>query len=100
MDKITNKIKEFEGSCGTDMFLSGLTLVSTKATLGDAWEKVVTCPHCIFAKQCANLGELLETRGKNPRCGQIVDILLGNLSSDDESIGKLPYYPEANESFL
>ena len=89
MDKITNKIKEFEGSCGTDMFLSGLTLVSTKATLGYAWEKVVTCPHCIFAKQCASLGELMEAKSKNPTCGQVVDILLGDLDPNDESVQDL-----------
>ena len=83
MDKVTNKIKEFEGSCGTDMFLSGLTLVSTKATLGDAWEKCVSCPECLFAKQCSNLSELMEAQGKNPRCGEIVSILLGEIKASD-----------------
>jgi hypothetical protein len=34
----------------------------------------------------------MEAQGKNPTCGQVVDILLGDLSPDDKSIPDLPYY--------
>jgi hypothetical protein len=33
----------------------------------------------------------MEVQGKNPTCGQVVDILLGNLSPDDKSIPNLTY---------
>ena len=89
MSKVT--INELAGSCDQNTFIQGLLLASKDNSLGEMWEKCVTCPSCLFAKQCANLGELLETSGKNPRCGQIVDILLGDLSPDDESIDNLPY---------
>lgn len=94
------KIEDLAGSIDQNGFIQGLLLVSTKNSLGEIWEKCVTCPHCPFAKQCENLGDLMEVQGKNPTCGQIVDILLGDISPDDERIDKLPYYPDASESFL
>jgi hypothetical protein len=86
-----SKINELAGSVDQNMFIQGLLLASRDNSLGDAWEKVVTCPHCLFAKQCASLGEQMEARGQNPRCGQVVDILLGDLSAEDQSIPKLDY---------
>lgn len=86
------KIEDLAGSCDQNYFIQGLLLASTNNSLGEMWEKCVTCPHCLFAKQCGNLSELMEAQGKNPTCGQVVDILLGNLSPDDKSIPDLPYY--------
>ena len=86
------KIEELAGSCDQNMFIQGLLLASKDNSLGDMWEKCVSCPHCLFAKQCAALSDQMEARGQNPRCGQVVDILLGDLSQDDESIPKLAYY--------
>ncbi len=86
------KIEDLAGSIDQNYFVQGLLLASQKNSLGEMWEKCVTCPHCLFAKQCGNLSALMEARGKNPTCGQVVDILLGDLSPDDKSIPALPYY--------
>ena len=86
-----DKIKKYEGSIDQNHFIQGLLLASRKNSLGEQWEKCVTCPDCLFAKQCASLSEQMEARGQNPRCGQVVDILLGDLSPEDESIPKLSY---------
>ena len=98
MSKI--KIEDLAGKCDQNYFVQGLLMASKNNSLGEMWEKCVDCPNCLFAKQCASLGEQMEARGQNPSCGQVIDILLGDLSPDDESIQKLPYYPEANKSFL
>lgn len=95
-----NKINELAGSVDLDMFIQGLLLTSKDNSLGTAWEKVATCPHCLFAKQCASLSEQMEDRGQNPRCGQVVDILLGDLSPEDKSIPELPHYPDMGKSIL
>ena len=95
-----NKINELAGSYDQNMFIQGLLLASRNNSLGEQWEKVVTCPHCIFAKSCGLLSEQMEACGQNPRCGQVVDILLGDLNPDDESIPKLPYYPDQGKSIL
>ena len=93
-------INELAGSFDQNYFVQGLLMASKGNSLGEMWEKCVTCPHCLFAKSCGTLSEQMEARGQNPRCGQVVDILLGDLSPDDECIDNLPYYPEANKSFL
>lgn len=89
MSKI--KIEELAGSIDQNYFVQGLLLASKDSSLGDMWEKCVSCSHCLFAKQCAAVSELMETNGKNPRCGQVVDILLGDLSPEDKSIPDLIY---------
>ena len=89
-----SKINELAGSCDQNMLIQGLLLSSKDNSLGSAWEKVVTCPHCIFAKSCSLLSEEMETAGQNPRCGQVVDILLGDLSPEDKSIPRLSWYDE------
>jgi hypothetical protein len=86
------KIEDLAGSVDQNYFVQGLLLASTKNSLGEIWEKCVTCPHCLFAKQCGNLSAIMEANGKNPTCGQVVDILLGDLSAEDKSIPGLPYY--------
>lgn len=89
MSKVT--INELAGSCDQNMFIQGLLLASKNNSLGDMWEKCVSCPECLFAKQCAMLSDQMEVKGKNPRCGQVVDILLGDLSPEDKSIPDLIY---------
>ena len=86
------KIEDLAGSCDQNYFIQGLLLASRKNSLGEQWEKCVKCPNCLFAKQCGHLSELMEAQGKNPTCGQVVDILLGDLSPEDKSIPDLPYY--------
>ena len=71
------------GSISTEDFIRGLLLTDSKATLGSIWEKCATCSNCLFAKQCHALGGKLEDMGKNPRCGQIIDMLLGELKPED-----------------
>lgn len=85
------KIKELAGSYDQNYFIQGLLLASQKNSLGEQWEKCVSCPNCIFAKSCGILGEQMEARGQNPSCGQVVDILLGDLSPEDEGIRKLTF---------
>ena len=85
------KIEDLAGSCDQNYFVQGLLLASKDNSLGEMWEKCVTCPRCLFAKQCGNLCELMEAQGKNPTCGQVVDILLGNLSPDDERIPNITH---------
>jgi hypothetical protein len=85
-------ISELAGSCDQNYFVQGLLLASKGNSLGEMWEKCVTCPQCLFAKPCGLLSEQMEAQGKNPTCGQVVDILLGDLSPDDKSIPDLPYY--------
>jgi hypothetical protein len=86
------KIEDLAGKCDQNYFVQGLLLASKNNSLGEMWEKYVKCPNCLFTKQCGNLSELMEARGQNPSCGQVVDILLGDLSPDDKSIPALPYY--------
>lgn len=86
-----NKINELAGSYDQNYFIQGLLLASPNNSLGEMWEKCVSCPNCLFAKSCGVLSEQMEARGQNPSCGQVVDILLGDLSPEDESIPKLAY---------
>ena len=79
------------GSVDQNQFVQGLLLASKDNSLGEMWEKCVACPECLFAKPCAALSDQMEARGQNPRCGQVVDILLGDLDPADESIPKLAY---------
>lgn len=86
------KIEELAGSIDQNYFIQGLLLASKDNSLGEMWEKCVSCPNCLFAKMCGNLSELMEARRQNPRCGQVVDILLGDLDPDDEGIPKIVDY--------
>ena len=95
-----DKINKFVGSVSQDDFVLGLLLARGVETSGDIWEKVIDCNHCKFAKQCAEFSQYMEAQDKNPRCGQIIDILLGELSPDADSIEALPHYPEDGKSFL
>lgn len=94
------KIEDLAGSVDQSRFIQGLLLASTHNSLGEMWEKCITCDNCSFAKQCENLSALMEAQGKNPRCGQIVDILLGDLNTEDKSIPDLPYYPDSGKSII
>lgn len=86
------KVQKLAGSCDQNAYIRGLLLASKNNSLGEMWERCVDCHNCIFAKQCNELGECMEDSGKNPTCGQIVDILLGDLDPDDVAIQKLPVY--------
>ena len=93
-------ISELAGSCDQNYFIQGLLLASKGNSLGEMWEKCVSCPNCLFAKPCGLLSEQMEARGQNPRCGQVVDILLGDLSPEDEGIPELHHYPDMGKSIL
>lgn len=84
-------MEQFVGKTTKEEFIQGLLMSGRNVTLGLVWEKCVSCPNCLFAKQCGNLSAIMEASGKNPRCGQVVDILLGDLSPDDVSIPKFDY---------
>lgn len=90
-------LQDLAGSIDQNYFVQGLLLASEDSSLGEMWEKSVTCSRCLFAKQCGHLGEIMEKRGKNPTCGQTVDILLGGLDPDDESISPLSEWEDEEE---
>lgn len=90
-------LQELAGSIDQNYFVQGLLLASQDSSLGEMWEKSVTCPRCLFAKQCGHLTEIMEKRGKNPTCGQTVDILLGDLDPEDESISPLSEWEDEED---
>ncbi len=92
-----DEIKKLEGSVSVEDFVRGLLLASKDNSLGEMWEKCVSCPNCLFEKQCGELSEMMEARGQNPQCGQVIDILLGDLSPDDESIPRLSEWEDDEE---
>lgn len=75
-------MEELIGSVNQDEFVRGLLLAHGVETSGDIWEKLIDCKYCSFAKQCQKLGDAMEQMNKNPRCGQIVDMLLGELKPE------------------
>lgn len=77
-----DEIKKLEGSVSIEDFMRGLLLARDVETLGDVWEQGMDCNHCIFVKQCKAIGDHFDAEGKNPTCGQIVDILLGDLKAE------------------
>lgn len=76
-------MEELIGSVSNEDFILGLLSARGVETSGDIWEKLMDCNHCKFTKQCQKLGGIMEQQGKNPRCGQIVDMLLGELKPED-----------------
>lgn len=76
-------IKKFEGVVSTDDFVNGLLLASGVETLGDVWEKLLDCNRCKFAKQCKEIGDACAEQDKNPACGEIIDLLLGDLKAEN-----------------
>ena len=91
-------IDELAGSFDQNYFVQGLLLASEHNSLGEMWEKCVTCPQCLFAKPCGTLSEQMEAQGKNPHCREVVDILLGDLDPNDKSIRKLPWLEDDEET--
>lgn len=79
-------MEELLNSVDQNYFVQGLLLTKGVNTYGDIWEKCVSCTDCLLAKQCQKLSAELEDLGKNPRCGQIVDLLMGEIKPDDKSI--------------
>jgi hypothetical protein len=74
-------IKKYEGSMSLEAFAYGLR---GNKTLGDVWEDCVTCNHCSQREACKNLVEQMSTeRGIDLFCGQVIDILLGNLKIEE-----------------
>ena len=94
MAKVT--ISELAGSYDQNYFAQGLLLASPCKSLGEIWEQQVTCTRCLFAKSCGLLHEQMEARGQNPQCSQVVDILLGTLSPDDECIDSLSEWEDSD----
>ena len=90
-------ISELAGSVDQNYFVQGLLLASQHKSLGEMWERSVSCPRCLLAKPCSLLSEQMEARGQNPQCGQVVDILLGDLSPDDKRIPMLSEWEDDEE---
>jgi hypothetical protein len=76
-------MEKFIGSVNQDEFVQGLLLARGVETCGDIWEQLMDCNHCKFVQQCKQLGDMLEQLNKHPRCGQIVDMLMGGLQPED-----------------
>lgn len=78
-------IKKFEGSVSQDDLILNMVSVSKTNTLGEIWEKCVTCNHCDFQEQCATICTALEEQSpsKNPTCRDVINTLLGELKIED-----------------
>ena len=91
------KLQDLAGSIDQNYFVQGLLLASQGSSLGEMWEKSVTCTRCLFANQCGYIYEIMKKRGKNPTCGQTVDILLGDLDPEDESISPMSEWEDEED---
>lgn len=78
-----NDIKNLYGSISTEDFIDGLLSALAVDSLGDIWDKNADCGHCRFVKQCKIIGEHFDKQNKNITCGQIVDLLLGEIALED-----------------
>ena len=74
---------ELIGSVTIEDFVRGLLLLRDVETCGDIWERCMDCNHCAFAKQCKAIGDHFAGHDKNPTCGQIIDLLLGDIKVED-----------------
>jgi hypothetical protein len=74
------------GSVSVDDFVNGLLLARGVETSGDIWEKLIDCNHCLFKAQCQKIGDAMEQLNKYPTCGQIVEMLLGELKPEDIAV--------------
>ena len=79
MDKINNLV----GSVSQEDFVLGLLLARDVETSGDIWEKVIDCNHCNFAKQCSEICSTLEDKDINPTCGDVINLLMGEIKVED-----------------
>ena len=78
-------IKKLEGSVSVNDFIEGLVSHGNCKTLGEVWEKCVTCNHCEHKEACrALIDEHFEIK-----CREVIDILLGNKKIED-------IYPEVD----
>lgn len=71
------------GSVTQDEFVRGLLLARGVETSGDIWEQLLDCSHCMFKAQCKKIGDAMEQLNKYPTCGQIVEMLMGELKPED-----------------
>ena len=78
-----DKIKKLVGSVTQDDFVLGLLLARDVNSSGDIWEKVIDCNHCKFVKQCEELCSVLDDQGKNPKCRDVINLLLGEIKVED-----------------
>lgn len=78
-----DRIKNLVGSISQEDFVLGLLRARGVETLGDIWEKHMDCNHCKFVKQCNIIGDHLGDQDKFATCGQIIDLLLGDIKVED-----------------
>ena len=72
-------IKKLEGSVSIEDFAEGLVSHGNCKSLGEVWEKCVTCNHCWHKEAC----EALIEKYYDIKCNQVIDILLGHKKLDD-----------------
>lgn len=75
--------EKYFDSVTLEEYIRGLLYSRGNNTLGDVWEKCVKCDTCLFADKCHKLGSAMEDQGKNPTCGQVINILLGDLKPEE-----------------
>ena len=78
-------IKKYEGSMSIEDFVEDITSSRWGCkTLGEVWEKCVKCNQCKYYEACHTISDqLLEERGINVTCKQVIDILLGDLKIEE-----------------
>lgn len=75
--------EKYFDSVTLEEYIRGLLYSRGNNTLGDVWEKCVKCDTCLFSDKCQKLGSTMEDQGKNPTCGQVINILLGDLKPEE-----------------
>ena len=75
-------IKKYEGSISFDEFIDNLSASRGCNTVGDIWEKCVTCNHCKHRTECEAISDQVVDNGGQISCKQVIDILYGEISSE------------------
>lgn len=71
------------GSVSVVDFVEGLLAANGVNTYGDIWERLLDCNHCMYREQCHKIGDALDQLHKYPTCGQIIDLLTGEIGPED-----------------
>ena len=72
-------IKKYEGSISIEELVDGLLSTNNYHSFGDIWEKCITCNNCKFRESC----RVLSAEKTEITCAQVIDLLLGDLRSED-----------------
>jgi hypothetical protein len=75
-----DNIKKYESSVSFDDFIDNLSASRGCKTIGDIWEKCVTCNNCKHRAACEAISDQVVDNGGQISCKQVIDILYGELT--------------------